>query len=105
MAMNVNQAKKFLVDIVKKWETEEPSKIVSLAGFAEKWSSTIGPFKDRQKVLYTNIRANKGWLKRNPEEENKDFYEKRITKDQAELDELDSKYGKYVPPKNKKKTV
>lgn len=104
----LSDAKKYLNEAIKNWqEAGESQKIVKLAKWAEKWTvSRDRGDKEKMKILHTSINQTNAQIKRDAalglaitaEEDKLKVY-------RSAMAELETKYGKYVPTKPKKKVV
>jgi len=102
----LSEAKKFLNDILSQWESNKQSqKIVKLAKWAEKWTvSKDKEDKDKMKILYTSVNQTKAQIKRD-ESLGMDItdIQQKLEVYESNLADLEKTYGKYIPPKPKKK--
>lgn len=100
----VSEAKKYLTESVSEWTKTNEKQIIRLARFAEKFRKEGSPDKKKIKLFYTSMNQIRNQILRDKQLELSTVEdEKKLAVYGSSLAELETKYGKYVPPKPKTK--
>jgi len=102
--ITIAQAKQYLNESIAYWDAQGTDQSIKLARFAEIWRAGGNPEKKKMKTYYTSINQIKNEIIRSKSlGEPVDADEAKLKRYQQSLSTLESKYGKYIPPKSKKK--